>query len=507
MSATTTGAADPPRSADPCTFVIFGGAGDLAKRLLLPALYNLAKQGLLAADFEIVGVAHTDLSEDEFRRRLEDGLHEFATQKVDPGIAAKLLQRTSYVRGDFGDPATYRRLGERLAARPSQGRATNTLFYLAIPPGSIAEVVRQLGAAGLTREEKGTWRRVVVEKPFGTDLASARALNRELLGILGEDQIYRIDHYLGKETVQNIMVLRFANGLFEPLWNRDHIDHVQITVAEAVSVERRGGFYDGTGALRDMMPNHLFQLLALTAMEPPARFAADAVGAEKAKVLHSLKPLDPAKLSSSVVRGQYDSGTVGGKHVDAYREAPRVAPDSMTETYVAARLMIDNWRWADVPFYLRTGKALGVRKTEIAIKFKQAPLTLFRETTVDRVAQNFLVLRIQPDEGAALQFNVKVPGPQLLADGVRMDFKYKDYFEASPSTGYETLIYDCMIGDATQFQRADFVEAGWEVVQPILDAWKSAAKPGLARYAAGSEGPKEAEDLLARDGRRWRALS
>ncbi len=498
--------ADRPRPADPCTFVIFGGAGDLARRLLVPALYNLAKQGLLASDFEILGVARTELSDDEFRGRLEDELHRFATQSIDPGIAEKVLRRISYVRGDYTDAATYRRLGDRLGAR-RQSTPANCLFYLAIPPSGIAEVVRQLGAAGLTKEENGAWRRVVVEKPFGTDLASARALNHELLGILGERQIYRIDHYLGKETVQNIMVLRFANGLFEPLWNRDHIDHVQITVAETVTVERRGRFYDATGALRDMVPNHLFQLLALTAMEPPARFAADAVGAEKAKTLHSIQPLDPGTVSLGIVRGQYEGGKIGGKPVEAYRDAPDVAPDSMTESYIAARLMIDNWRWAGVPFYLRTGKALAARKTEIAIKFKQAPFTLFRETAVDWVAQNFLVLRIQPDEGAALQFNAKVPGPRLRADGVRMDFKYKDYFETAPSTGYETLIYDCMIGDATQFQRADFVEAGWQVVQPILDAWASSAKPLLARYVAGSEGPVEAEDLLARDGRRWRALS
>jgi len=489
------------RPADPCTFVIFGGAGDLAKRLLVPALYNLASQGLLAKEFQIVGVARTELSDEEFRRTLEDGLEQFATQKIDPATARKVLGRLSYVQGDFDDAATFRRLTEKLGDKPG-----NCLFYLAIPPGVFGEVVRQLGAAGLTKEDQG-WRRVVVEKPFGTDLASARALNRELLGILDEKQIFRIDHYLGKETVQNIMVLRFANGLFEPLWNRDHIDHVQITVAETVTVERRGQFYDATGALRDMVPNHLFQLLALTAMEPPARFTADAVGAEKAKALHSIKPIDPEHVAESVVRAQYTAGKIGSRKVEPYRESPNVPGDSSTESYVAARLMIDNWRWADVPFYLRTGKALAARKTEIAIKFKQAPYTLFRDTTVDHVAQNFFVLRIQPDEGAALQFNAKVPGPKLVADGVRMDFKYKDYFDAAPSTGYETLIYDCMIGDQTQFQRADFVEAGWQVVQPILDAWQGEPSRDLATYAAGSDGPQQAEDLLARDGRRWRVLA
>ena len=498
--APTLDAAERARPADPCTFVIFGGAGDLAKRLLVPALYNLAKQGLLAEDFQIIGVARTELSDAEFRHLLEDGLHQFATQKVEPATAKQVLGRLAYVQGDFDDPATFQRLKQRLG-----DQAQNCLFYLAIPPAVFGEVVRQLGAAGLIQEDKG-WRRVVVEKPFGTDLASARALNKELLGILREEQIYRIDHYLGKETVQNIMVLRFANGLFEPLWNRDHIDHVQITVAETVGVERRGQFYDATGALRDMVPNHLFQLLALTAMEPPARFTADAVGAEKAKALHSIKPLDADSIARDVVRAQYDAGRVAGKPVEAYRAAPKVRADSATETYIAARLQIDNWRWADVPFYLRTGKALAMRKSEIAIKFKQAPYTLFRETTVDHVAQNFFVLRIQPDEGAALQFNAKVPGPKLIADGVRMDFKYKDYFDAAPSTGYETLIYDCMVGDQTQFQRADFVEAGWQVVQPVLDAWKQDRRAKLPQYAAGSDGPQAAADLLARDGRRWRGL-
>jgi glucose-6-phosphate 1-dehydrogenase len=366
-------------------------------------------------------------------------------------------------------------------------------------------IVRRLAEAGLMRAD-GPWRRVVVEKPFGTDLASAQALNRDLLAMVEEQQIYRMDHYLGKETVQNIMVLRFANGLFEPLWNRDHVDHVQITVAETVGVEHRGKFYDATGALRDMVPNHLFQLLAFTAMEPPTCFAADAVRTEKVKVLDAVPRLRAEDVARFVARGQYAAGTVAGQPVAAYREAPDVAPGSTAETYVAMRLMIDNWRWAGVPFYLRTGKALAARKTEIAVKFKQAPHSLFRDTPVDRLGQNFLVLRIQPNEGVALQFNAKVPGPKILIDGVRMDFKYKDYFDSAPSTGYETLLYDCMMGDATLFQRADNVEAGWRVVQPITDAWRAAGPRDLELYQAGSEGPNAADDLIAQDCRRWRTI-
>ncbi|HZS82921.1 MAG TPA: glucose-6-phosphate dehydrogenase [Stellaceae bacterium] len=490
-----------PRRPDPCTFVVFGAAGDLTRRLLVPALYNLAEGGLLPEEFALCGVARADLSDAAFRARLVEGLNRFATVAVVPEYAERLLRRVTYLAGDFADPATYRRLAEKL------GAAGNCLFYLATPPDVFAEVARGLGQAGLTRQRPGAWRRVIVEKPFGSDLASARRLNRALLDVLEEEQIFRIDHYLGKETVQNILVLRFANGIFEPLWNRDHIDHVQITVAETVSVESRGKFYDATGALRDMVPNHLFQLLALTAMEPPTCFEADAVRSEKTKVLHAVHRLAPERAAQDAVRAQYRAGTVQGRSVAAFRDAPDIAADSITESYVALRLLIDNWRWAGVPFYLRTGKALAARKTEIAVKFKQAPFSMFRDTSIERLAQNFLVLRIQPDEGAALQFNAKVPGPLLRADGVRMDFKYKDYFDAAPSTGYETLIYDCMIGDATQFQRADYVEAGWQVVQPFLDAWHAEGARGLATYAAGSEGPGEADALLRRDGRLWRAIA
>jgi glucose-6-phosphate 1-dehydrogenase len=494
--------------ADPCCFVIFGASGDLTHRLLVPALYNLAAGGLLPEAFSIIGVARSEMSDEAFRTDMARGLRRFGTGKIEDDVADRLLDCVSYVNGDADDSATYKKL-DRVLARVEQARDTrrNRLFYLATLPAAFAPIGRHLGQSGLAREENGAWRRLIIEKPFGTDLASAQALNRELLGVLEEHQIYRIDHYLGKETVQNILVLRFANGLFEPIWNRDHIDHVQITVAETLTVGRRGRFYDATGALRDMVPNHMFQLLSLVTMEPPARFEAHAVRSEKAEALDAIHvPHEAAALQDSV-RAQYIAARVGNYEVEDYRRTADVRPDSTTETYVALKLMIDNWRWAGVPFYLRTGKALTSRRTEVAIKFKQAPFAMFRDTPVDQLAENFLVMSIQPDECIGLQFNAKVPGPVIAISGVGMTFKYQDYFDAAPSIGYETLIYDCMIGDAILFQRADGIEAGWRVVQPFLDAWRNVGPSGLAGYKAGSEGPAEADRLLARDGRRWRPIA
>ena len=494
-------------AAGPCTLVIFGASGDLTKRLLMPTLYHLTGSRLLPDAFAVIGVARTTFSDDEFRRQIKSGLASFAGVPVEPARRDWLLERCQYMPGDFTDPDTYRRLDDRLGAGDQQRQTGgNVLFYFATPPGAFTPIIRQLGASGLGRQDKG-WRRIIIEKPFGTDLRSAQALNKEILSVFDESQVYRIDHYLGKETVQNIMALRFANGLFESLWNRDRIDHFQITVAETLDVENRGKFYDSTGALRDMVPNHMFQLLSMVAMEPPARFDAVSVRAEKAKLLQAVQHLSPEAAMRDAVRGQYAGGSADGKAIVPYRRARDIAPGSTTETYVALRLMIDNWRWAGVPFYLRTGKALAARRTEIAIKFKEAPLTLFRSTPVEQLAQNFIVLRIQPDEGIALQFNVKVPGPQVMLEGVRMDFKYKDYFDTAPTTGYETLIYDCMIGDGTLFQQADEVEAAWRVVQPILDDWHDAPARDLNLYPAGSEGPSEADDLLARDGRQWRMIA
>jgi glucose-6-phosphate 1-dehydrogenase len=490
---------------DPCCFVIFGVTGDLAHRLVIPALYNLAATGLLPDKFCIVGIARKAMSNDALRDSLMKGLRKFATRPVDDAIARHLLECLTSIAADPSEPASFDSLREQLE-RLETTRKTggNRLFYLATPPDAFAPISRELGRAGLLKEEDGAWRRLVVEKPFGTDLASARTLNGELLKIVDEHQIYRIDHYLGKETVQNILVLRFANGMFEPIWNRNHIDHVQITVDEKLGVGHRGSFYDATGALRDMVPNHLFQLLSLIAMEPPARFDAHAVRSEKAEVLAAIQTLSEAEALRNSVRGQYQAGKIGDTEIEDYRKTEDVKPGSTTETYAALKLTIDNWRWAGVPFYLRTGKALPSKRTEVAIKFKQAPFAMFRGTPVDRLSQNYLVIGVEPTEGITLQFNTKVPGPTISIDGVEMKFRYKDYFKAEPSTGYETLIYDCMIGDNILFQRADSVEAGWQAVQPFLDAWKKAGANGLEGYKAGSEGPPGANALLARDGRGWR---
>jgi glucose-6-phosphate 1-dehydrogenase len=492
---------------DSCSFVIFGVTGDLAHRLVLPALYNLAATDLLPDKFCIVGIARKAMSNDALRDSLMKGLREFATRAVDDKIAKRLLECVTCVAADPKDPASFDRMREQLE-KLEANRATggHRLFYLATPPDAFALIARELGRTGMLKEDGGAWRRLIVEKPFGTDLESAKALNNELLKIADEHQIYRIDHYLGKETVQNILVLRFSNGMFEPIWNRNHIDHVQITVDEKLGVGHRGSFYDATGALRDMVPNHLFQLLSLVAMEPPARFDAHAVRSEKAEVLAAIQTQSEADALQNSVRGQYQAGKVGDTEIEDYRKTEDVKPDSTTETYAALKLTIDNWRWAGVPFYLRTGKALGIKRTEVAIKFKQAPFAMFRDTPVDRLSQNYLVISVEPTEGITLQFNTKVPGPVISIDGVEMKFRYKDYFQAEPSTGYETLIYDCMIGDNILFQRADSVEAGWQAVQPFLDAWKKAGASGLEAYKAGSEGPACGDELLKRDGRSWRKL-
>jgi len=492
---------------DPCSFVIFGVTGDLAHRLVIPALYNLAANDLLPENFCIVGIARKGMSSEGLTESLTKGLYQFATRKVDDALAKRLLACVTCIEADPKDPASFDRLRDQLdkieAARKTGG---NRLFYLATPPTGFLPISKELGRTGMLTEN-GAWRRLVVEKPFGTDLASAKALNGELLKLMDEHQIYRIDHYLGKETVQNILVLRFANGMFEPIWNRNHIDHIQITVDEKLGVGHRGNFYDQTGALRDMVPNHLFQLLSLVAMEPPAKFDAHSVRTEKAEVLAAIQTQSEEEALRNSVRGQYRAGKIGDTEIDDYRKTTDVKPGSNTETYAALKLTIDNWRWAGVPFYLRTGKALGVKRTEIAIKFKQAPFAMFRETPVDRLSQNFLIISTEPTEGIALQFNTKVPGPAISIDGVEMKFRYKDYFQAEPSTGYETLIYDCMIGDNILFQRADSVEAGWQAVQPFLEAWKKAGGKGLKIYEPGSEGPEEANDLLERDGKNWRKLT
>jgi len=493
---------------DACSFVIFGVTGDLTHRLVIPALYNLAAADLLPERFCVVGIARKGMSSEGLRESLLKGLHRFATRPVDEKIAKRLLECVTSIEADPTEPASFDAMRERLE-KLEANRATggNRLFYLAIPPTAFAPIAEQLGRTGMLKETGDAWRRLVVEKPFGTDLASAKALNGELLRIVDEHQIYRIDHYLGKETVQNILVLRFANGMFEPIWNRNHIDHVQITVDERIGVVgHRGSFYDATGALRDMVPNHLFQLLSLVAMEPPVKFDAHSVRSEKAEVLSAIQTQSEQEALQNSVRGQYCGGKVGDVEIPDYSKTNDIRPNSTTETYAALKLTIDNWRWAGVPFYLRTGKALGIKRTEVAIKFKQAPFAMFRDTPVDRLSQNYLIIAIEPTEGITLQFNTKVPGPTINIDGVEMKFRYKDYFRAEPTTGYETLIYDCMIGDNILFQRADSVEAGWQAVQPFLDAWKKAGGNGLQTYKAGSEGPEAADELIRRDGRGWRKL-
>jgi glucose-6-phosphate 1-dehydrogenase len=490
---------------DPCAVVIFGAAGDLTKRLLVPSLYNLHSSRLLPQNFAVVGVTAAKFSDQEFRDKLTRDIHEFARSPVDRELWDWFVPRIYYHSGDFRDPNLYKQLKDKLASvDKQQGTPGSYLFYLATAPQLFGEIVKQLGAAGLSAEENGVWRRVIVEKPFGRDLDSARALNKEIKSVLDESQIYRIDHYLGKETVQNMMVFRFGNGIFEPIWNRRYVDHVQITVGETVGVEQRGGYYDTAGALRDMIPNHTLQLVAMTAMEPPISFDSEAVRDEKAKVVHAIPPLSPEDVLTKAVRGQYGPGTLQEKPVPAYRSEPQVNPHSTTETFVAMELHIDNWRWAGVPFYVRTGKRLAQRATEIAIQFKRAPHLLFRGTEVESLSANQLVMHIQPDEAISLRFSAKIPGAVMNLGAVNMNMKYEEYFGAAPWTGYETLLLDCMIGDPTLFQRADMVEAGWQVVEPLLDIWNAVPPRDFPNYPAGSWGPKEADHLLEREGREWR---
>jgi len=499
-----------PTPAGPCAMVIFGAGGDLTKRLVIPALYNLMTGKLLPERFALVGVDIADLSTEQWRQRLTDmmlsfthGGGEFQTDSIDQAAWKSLLARMTYMRGDFGDDATFARLADLLADKErADGTGGNVLFYLAVADRFFGPVAEKIAAAGLADQQDGKrWRRVIVEKPFGHDYASAKALNARLLNILSEDQIYRIDHFLGKETVQSILAVRFANGMFEPIWNRDHIDHVQITAAETIGVERRGRFYEQTGALRDMVPNHVFQLLTMTAMEPPSSFDPDAVRSRKSDILNAIPPVP----LDCAVRGQYGSGTILGERVDGYRREPDVSATSPVETFVALKLEVDTWRWAGVPFFLRTGKRLGKRWTEIAIHFRHAPLSLFKGTDVAAMGSNWLILQIQPDEGISLQFQVKRPGQAVALTPIKMKFEYKDWFPPRPNVGYETLLYDCMMGDASLFQRADMVEAGWRIVQPVLDAWKAQEPSDFPNYDAGTSGPAAADRLIAGSGG-WRRI-
>ncbi len=495
--------------APPNAMIIFGAGGDLAKRKLIPALFHLCNGGLLPDTFAVLGLDRLELDDVGYRELLGGEVRQHLGSAWDADAWSRLCERIHYMRADFTDLDSHMALCERLSRIDAErGTEGNYLFYLAVPPSLFGQITRLLGEVGLTAETPDDWRRVIIEKPFGNDAESARELNRMLHETLEEGQIYRIDHYLGKETVQNIMVFRFSNGFIEPLWNRQHIDHVQITVAESVGVEHRGPYYEEAGALRDMIPNHLLVLLGFLAMEPPNSFGSVAVRDEVNKVLDAVHPLTPEEVLTHAVRGQYGEGIMpSGEQVQAYRSSPGVAPDSRTETYAALKLGLDNWRWAGVPFYLRTGKRLTSQYTEVAIQFKKAPKIMFKDTDVEQMNPDMMVLRIQPAEGIQLGFSAKIPGPSMRIGTVNMDFCYADYFGNAPATGYETLIYDCMNGDATLFKHADTVEKGWEIVQSVMDVWHALPPREFPNYAAGTWGPKAAGDLLKNDGRLWRRIA
>ena len=490
-------------TAESSTVILFGASGDLAKRKVIPAMYDLAQYNSLGACYAIIGFARTPMTDETFRNNVGEAAKTISeVGPIDPqkwsGFAANLF----YTAGDYSDPDSYVRLVGRLAELEAAKKLCgNRLFYLSTPPEVYPDIVEQLGHAGLARPNKpNSWVRIIIEKPFGRDLASAKQLNKIVLNVFEEKQIYRIDHYLGKDTVQNLLVLRFGNGIFEPLWNRNYVDQVQITASETLGVERRGGFYETAGALRDMIQSHVLQLTSLVAVEPPASFDATAVRNEKLKVLQSIRPFNLEMVAQWVVRGQYAPGKIADKSLPGYREEQGVKPDSRTETFVAMRLLVDNWRWAGVPFYLRTGKRLARRSTEIMIQFKRAPHIVFREREVE---PNRLVLNIQPEEGVSVSFGAKRPGTEMSIGNVTMNFSYKEGFGGTTRSAYATLLNDCLRGDATLFDRGDSVEAAWSLVDPILDVWSAAKTAGVPVYSSGTWGPKESDQLLERDGRQW----
>jgi glucose-6-phosphate 1-dehydrogenase len=491
----------------PTTLVIYGASGDLTKRKLLPAVYRLSQRGRLPAQFAVIGVARTEMSDEAFRAQFRASLEEFAGNTVaGDEVVESLASRMYYLSGEMDDKALYRRLQARMTEIDG---AEGALFYLAVPPTAYGTVIENLGIAGLATPPERGWRRVIVEKPFGTDLSSARALNRLAHQHFDESQVYRIDHYLGKETVQNLLVFRFGNGMFEPIWNRRYIDHVQITAAETVGVEHRASYYEGAGAVRDMVQNHLMQVMSLVAMEPPIAFTAESVRDRKMDALLAVQPLIDTEGSGQVrqvVRAQYREGWVNGAEVPGYLSEQGVNPASRTETFVAARFYLDNWRWAGVPFYLRTGKRLPKRTTEIAIQFRRPPLEIFRRATQTSVAPDLLIVNVQPDEGISLRFEAKLPGSRMQIAPVMMNFRYHSSFAAEVPEAYETLLLDAMLGDATLFARHDFVESSWALITPVLEAWAQDDRDAVPTYEAGDWGPPEADDLMASDNRRWRTL-
>ncbi|HWR07255.1 glucose-6-phosphate dehydrogenase [Sporomusa sp.] len=493
------------RAAEPCTIVIFGASGDLTKRKLIPALYSLAGKNLLAAGFSVVGAARTPMSHAEFRETMFDAVNRFSdTGPVQDIMWQNFANSLFYNTTDTKSPDSYQQLGLLLdEIDHTRGTQGNRIFFIATPPNMFISVIQRLHELGLDKSPTGGWTRIVIEKPFGLDLTSAKQLNQEVLRVFGEDQVFRIDHYLGKETVQNIMVFRFANGIFEPLWNRHFIDHVQITAAESIGVESRGEYYEQSGAFRDMIQNHMMQLLALVAMEPPVSLDTDAVRNEKIKVLQAIRPFSPAEVNRYAVRGQYGSGEPTRPQLKAYRQEANIDPGSTTETYAALKLFIDNWRWAGIPFYLRSGKRLDKQVSEIAIQFKKAPHRLFKENAGGTVEANTLVLQIQPDEGISLRFNAKIPGQALTIRPVNMDFRYAESFSQKSPEAYARLLLDAMLGDSSLYARGDMVEKTWELLTPVLEAWQQFT-PEIPQYAPGSWGPPEADQLLERDQRRWR---
>ncbi len=500
------------RTPEPCVMVILGATGDLAHRKLIPSLYNLEVDHLLPHGFTVVGFARQDQHQESFRDDMRHAVDEYSRYApIQPQVWDSFAQGLFFQPADFGDPECYRKLVDVLKkVDEERGTQCNRIFYLAVPPTVVAVISEMLGKSGLvTPNASGErWTRVVVEKPFGRDLQSATTLNADLHKVFNENQIYRIDHYLGKETVQNILVFRFANGIFEPVWNRAFIDNVQITVAEDIGIDRRGGYYETAGALRDMVQSHMMQLLTLTAMEPPVSLHPDAIRDEKVKVLRAVDRYTPALVERDVVRGQYGPGWVGGKEVEGYRSEAGVAPDSETETYVALKVFVDSWRWAGTPFYLRTGKRLPKRETEIAVTFKRAPLALFQEISQDTeaLAPNTLAMQIQPDEGISLRMVAKVPGQGMQIQPVDMDFLYGASFSRQSPDAYERLLLDVMLGDSTLFTRKDEVEEEWSIVTPILDAWQQQRPPHFPDYEAGTWGPEAAVKLIERDGRHWRRV-
>ncbi len=492
---------------DPCTIVIFGGSGDLSKRKLVPALYELHVEKRLPPESIIVGYARTGEGDESYRAEMKAAVSEFARKKpIDEAVWNEFAARLFFIRGDLTVPVHFTEMKARLESiEKERGLTGNRMFYLAIPPSKIGDVVKNLGGTGYVYPVDGpAWSRLIVEKPFGRDLATAHALNEEISSVFRERQIFRIDHYLGKETTQNILVFRLGNGIFEPLWNRRYIDHVQITVAESIGVENRGKFYEEAGIFRDIIQNHVLQLLCLVAMEPPVALDPNAVRDEKVKVLRSVRPMTPEEILHDTVRGQYAPGAVDGKPVVGYRQEPNVHPMSLRETYAAWKVHIENWRWAGVPFYLRAGKRMPKRVTEIAFTFKTPPIALFRKAGVLRQEANVLVLRIQPDEGIGLNFGAKEPGPVMKIDPVKMNFRYSEFFGGSSPEAYERLLLDAIHGDSTLFARRDEVEAAWEHCTPVLDVWREHPPMDHPNYEAGTWGPEAAVALLARDGRRWR---